>query len=134
MSESFRENKKSKSNRLKVGQKVRAKNSLVNWHATNLTWSYGIPANDPGYDKDDNEIGPEDLPQVYAWAGALISGKMPKGTVTHYGAKDWDNKLLCHVDRKCVWVEFKFKTELGTITNGVYVSEEDLEPIKKKKK
>ena len=48
---------KGKLNKLKVGQRVRAKPSLVDWFSNHLSWSYGrcLPG-DESYSKGEKEI------------------------------------------------------------------------------
>ena len=122
---------KGKYNRLKIGQKVRAKKELIDWHASHLCWSYSRLMNGTdGYMDGDREIEVADLPKVYVWSFAKLSKKIPTGVVKHYGAGDNDDG----VDRKNVWVEFTFKTELGAIPYGTYVSEKDVTLNKKRKK
>lgn len=118
---------KGKKNKLKVGQKVKAKPSLIHWHATHLCWSLSTPApNNSGYDKNDREIEEDNLKDVYVWSRAKLSGEMPFGIVSHYGSED-------EFGKKPVWVEFTFKTELGNIPLGTYVEEKYLVLTSKKK-
>lgn len=123
--------KKGKKNKLKVGQKVRARSSLVDWYSSHLVWSYSrAPKNSDGYTDGEKEIDVSDLPKIYAWARARLMNKMPVGVVTHYGAHDNDDKI----DRKNVGVVFTFKTEMGNITYNTYVQEKDLETVVKRGK
>jgi hypothetical protein len=121
--------KKGKKNKLKVGQKVVAKQRLVDWTASHLCWCVGkLVKDDSAYDKGQTEIPLESLDYVYMWSGAKLSGKMPTGVVTHYGMADNDDRI----DRKNVYIEFTFKTGLGNLKYGCYVHEKDLELIKAK--
>jgi hypothetical protein len=126
--------KPGKKNKLKVGQKVRALPQLVDWFASHLTWSYGKKASGKdGYGEGEREIRVEDLPQVYVWIHSKLSKKMPIGIVSHFGNSDYSQKSGKPLaGRKCVWIDFKFKTELGEATYGTYVSERDLVLVKKK--
>ena len=128
---------KGRLNKIKIGQKVKARQRLVDWYSSHLVWGFGHPVNDdPSYVSGEKEIRNESLARVYSWTLAKLSGKMPTGIVTHYGADgDWDDKKKENIrGRKCVWVEFTFKTELGDLNYGSYVSEKDLEAIKNKKR
>lgn len=120
---------KGKRNKLKLGDRVKAKQSLVDWCSSHLSWSYGRKTNDPAYSKDEKEISVEDLSSVYLWSLAKLGNKMPRGAVDHYGASDNDEG----VDRNNVYINFTFKTELGNMEYGAYVHEKDLELVKRKK-
>ncbi len=121
---------KGKLNRIKVGQKVRAKPSLVDWFASHLSWSYGRkPIDASAYGIAQNEIGVQDLGKVYAWSGAKLGKEMPVGVVEYYGQRDNDQGI----DRNNVFVTFTFKTQLGSIIDKIYVNEKDLVVIRKKK-
>lgn len=124
---------KGRLNKLKVGQRVRAKPSLVDWFSSHLCFSYSrcLPS-DEGYNKGEREIAVEDLDMIYVWSRAKLSGKMPTGVVSHYGGEDLNEDGKEYANRKCVWVDFTFRTELGYIKDGTYVSERDLELVKKK--
>lgn len=126
----FTDIKKSKHNRFKVGQKVKAKPALVNWYSTHLCWTFGstAPKGDRAYSENEKEIQLKDLRDVYAWIDARLSARMPMGTVSHYGSKEDDSNRLN------VYVSFKFKTRLGIITYGTYVQEKDLWLVKTKSK
>jgi hypothetical protein len=59
---------------------------------------------------------------------------MPIGIVSHYGEADSSPKTGSFLKKKVVYVRFSFKTKFGNVTDGMYVSERDLEVIKKIKK
>ena len=124
---------KGKKNRLKVGQKVVARPKLVDWNASHLSWCAGKPVRgDSSYNDGQLEIGPEELSFVYIWTNAKLSGKMPVGVVTHYGADDdtKNSKGEKIVGRKNVFVEFKVRTSFGNLKYGCYVPETDLVLLK----
>ena len=121
---------KGKKNKLKIGQKVKAKQNLVDWFSSHFSWSYGKKIqNDDSYGEGEKEIGTEDLPKLYIWSWAKLSRKSPVGVVMHYGAEDNDEGI----DRKNVCVEFTLRTGFGNIVDGVYVYEKDLVAVKKTK-
>jgi hypothetical protein len=127
--------KKGKRNRLRVGQKVEAKQQMVDWHASHLSWCAGKPVHgDSAYDIGQKEVRIEDLSFVYIWTFAKLSGKMPTGTVVRYGALDdtydEDGKIL---DRKNVFVEFKVRTAFGVLKYSCYSYESELKKIVNKK-
>jgi len=118
-------------NKYRIGQKVKAKLSLVDWLSSHFCWSYGkLMDNDLSYSKGEKEIGQEDLYTLYVWSRAKLGNKMPTGVVRTYGADEYKNGLKSKAKRKFVWVDFKFNTELGQIVSGHYVSEKDLETVK----
>lgn len=122
-------------NKLKIGQKVRATPRLVDWFSSHFSWAYGsTPPENTGYCEGEKEIRVENMNSLFIWSWAKLSGKMPTGVVTHYGAEDWDEKSKKHVNRKCVWVVFTLRTGFGNVTNGTYVSELDLVALPKKSK
>lgn len=130
-------NKKSRFNKIKVGRTVQAKPRLVEWYVTHLCWSYGMQVDSPksnGYDEKEKELPLDSLRDVYIWVSAKLTGKMPIGLVSHYGANDFSSKLKRGISAKCVWVDFTFKTEFGDHVLGLYVSEKDLVLVKEKKK
>lgn len=118
---------KGKKNRLKVGQKVKAKLSLAKYYVQHVVESYGVHME--GH--SGKEIREQDLPEIYAWIGAHISKTVPVGVVKHYGCEETgaDNK---QTGRKFVAVEFIFNTGLGPFEYGTYVSEKDLAAVKTK--
>jgi hypothetical protein len=103
---------KLKKNRLKVGQKVKAKLGLAEDNVKNLVLYYGVGG----------KILERHLPEIYAWIGAHLSKTGPMGIIKHYGTED------------NVFVEFVFDTELGPFEYGTYVSEKDLTVVKTKRK
>jgi hypothetical protein len=116
-----------KLNRLTIGREVQATVGLVDWYSKHLVWFYGAPVgNDPAYPEDGREIAISDLTKVYVWARAKLSGELPKGIVSHYGSVEGIP------NKKCVWVRFLFKTELGPIEYGTYVGENRVKLLKKK--
>lgn len=130
----FNRNPKGKLNKLKVGQKVQAKPSLVDWYANHLTFCYGKRVSPDDSGSDEKEIPSESLEKVFIWSRAKLGNLMPKGAVSHFGSEDWSDKLQRHINRKCVWVDFTFFTELGIIKEGIYVSEKNVVALPKKKK
>ena len=116
--------KKGKKNKLKVGDKVRAKKTWVDWHSSNIAWLFAALRED-----GEREIREQDLSQVYFLCSAKLSGKMPTGVISRYGADDNDD----NISRKNVYVTFTLNTELGDIQYSCYVAEKDLELIKKAK-
>lgn len=122
---------KGKKNRISVDNKVLAKQSLVDWHASHLSWSYGrLVENDNAYGKEEKEISLQDLPSVYFWVYAKVNNKIPVGRVLGFG--DIDNNK--GIDRNCVYVEFELKTEFGNIVETIYVDEDNISKKKKNKK
>jgi hypothetical protein len=120
---------KGKKNRLLLGEKVQATPEMVDWYARHFVWSYGAPAPEgQGYSKGEKEIRFQDLASVYVWSLARISGKCPRGITKHYGAE------ADEPGKKCIWVEFTFKTELGDIAYRTYVDEKNLKSLKRKRK
>ena len=118
-----------KKNRVKIGQLVTAKKSIVDWYTDHLSWSYGRPPLDPsGYSPDQREIHAQDLPSVYFWVLVRLSGKMPTGVVTGYGARDNGDG----VDRNNLWVDFVFETELGKFVEPTCVEEKSVVLVKSK--
>ena len=127
----FQDKDRGKKNKLNIGDKVRAKPQWAEWHCKYLSWSFGKRVSgDLSYCEGEKEIPLEDMDKVYAFTNAYLGGKMPLGIVSHYGARDNDNK----VDRKNVYVNFTFDTELGKIEYGCYVNEKDLDFLKIKSK
>lgn len=121
---------KGKKNKLKIGQKVRAKKDLVDWYSSHFCWSYDKKIlNDRSYCEGEKEICLENLPALYIWSWAKLSGQMPEGVITHYGADDNNEGI----NRKNVWIVFTLKSGFGYVTDGCYVSEKSLVSIKKPK-
>jgi hypothetical protein len=120
---------KGKKNRLELNQKVRAKQSLVDWISEHLSWSYGRHVQESAYSPGEKEIPLESLRDVYLWALAKLSGNNPVGSIEGYGSRDNDEG----VDRNNVFVNFTFNTELGKIQYMTFVREKDLIKIVKKK-
>ena len=116
-------------NKLKVGQKVKATKHLVNWTTSHISWLHGVSVSkDSTYREGEKEIQEKSLPEIYAWIDAKLTGDMPRGVVKHYGGTDEGTK-------KCLYVEFKFKTAIGVVTISEYASEGlDVVAIKFKKK
>lgn len=120
---------KGKKNRLKVAQRVRAKQKVVDWHSSHLTWCYGRVPLIPGeYSPGEKELHVEDLDEVLFWATVKLSEKMPEGLVSHYGSHEDGER-----ERKYVFVNFIIKTTIGILTVGTYVEEKDLTLVRKKK-
>jgi hypothetical protein len=118
-----------KENKLKVGQKVRAKKSLIDWYAERLCWLYSRSVINPPYGKGEMEFDKEDLGQIYILLHSHLSGKMPYGVVKHYGSTD-----SIKVGRLNVFITFTVKTEIGTFSFSSYCSEDKLVRIVKKVK
>ena len=125
---------KSKTNKLKIGQRVRALEPLVDWQSRHLVWCYARPADGlDGYSKGDKEIGISDLAKVYMWVEAKLSGKLPNGIVKSYGSEETYEEKGKSVRRKCVWVVFTFETGLGPLQYGLYVNEKNIKSIDRRK-
>lgn len=119
----FGNKEKGKLNRLKVGQKVRVKQRLVDWEVKHSPDMCAIgPGTPNAWFKEDS------VPKVYSWMHAQLTGKLPEGVITHYGARDNDRGI----ERKCVYVSLTFKTGAGKIVFGTYVNEKDLTILRKK--
>lgn len=116
-------------NRLSIGDRVIAKSSLVDWYSSHLCCCYGrVAPKDEGYRENEKEIDIVDLESVYVWSLYRLVGDRPKGYVTRFGSKEDDS------NRRSVYVQFVFQTELGDIKHGTYVAEKDLVKLVKKKK
>lgn len=118
--------KKGKKNKLKIGDKVKAKQSLVDYQTSHICTSYSVP----GENSYDRIIHKDHFQAIYLWLRAKLTGEMPVGTVEHYGM-DGDGKER---GLKCVYIRFKVKTDIGTLVDDMYFGENDLEKIKTKKK
>jgi len=124
------DHKKGKRNKLRVGDKVRAKQTWVDWHSSRISWLFGKRVeNDGSYLKNEKEIPLESLSEAHFLTYSKLSGKMPTGVISRYGADDNDD----NISRKNVYVTFTLDTELGDIQYSCYVAEKDLELIKKAK-
>ncbi len=121
-----------KKNKLRVGNKVKAKPELIDWHVKHLSWCFGSTHElDNAYSKGEKEIKEENFGQVYLILKAKLSGEMPFGTVTHFGSMDTcDDTGKLIEGRKCVWVKFKTKTKFGTFNYQAYFSESQLVKVK----
>jgi hypothetical protein len=117
--------KRGKRNKFKITDKVRAKQTWVDWHSSHIAWLFAAKVED----SDEREIREQDLPSVYFLCNAKLGRKMPTGVVSRYGADDNDD----NISRKNVYVTFTLDTELGDIQYSTYVAEKDLELIKKAK-
>ena len=126
----FCEKTKGKRNKIRIGQKVRAKKSLIDWYAHRLYWLFGRVTDNEAYTKGEMEVSQQDLDKIYALTWAKLGNKTPSGVVAHYGCPDNDDG----VDRKNLWVNFIFKTELGDIEYGTYIHEENVVALSKRKK
>jgi hypothetical protein len=121
---------KGKKNKLKIGDTVRAKPSWVDWHSSRISWLFGKRVeNDGSYLENEKEIPLESLSEAHFLTYSKLSGKMPTGIISRYGADDNDD----NISRKNVYVTFTLNTELGDIQYSCYVAEKDLELIKKAK-
>ncbi len=115
---------KGKKNQMKIGDKVRAKSTWVDWHASNIAWLFCAPN-----DKGEKEIRNENLSEVYFLLNAKLGNKRPTGVISRYGCFDNDDDI----DRKNVFVTFTLDTEFGDVQYSCYVHEKDVEVIKKAK-
>lgn len=112
-----------KKNKLKLGQKVKARQSLVDWNVNHLCWSYGkLVENEDGREKGERDIREQDLSHVYFWTWCKLSKKLPTGTVQCIGSKI--------DDLYCWYVEFTINTDLGKISRSACVEEKDLVAVK----
>lgn len=120
-----------KSNRLGIGQKVKAKSSLVDWYCRHLSWCYSIKApENAGYQLGEKEIPLNSVKLIYAWTHAHLSNKPITGKVRGYGAFDVSEKTNKVTKRKCVLVDFRIKTEIGVAKFSIFAHEKDLLAIK----
>lgn len=121
---------KGKTNKLLLNEKVQATPEMVDWYSRHISWCFGTPVKgDSAYNKGEKEIAISDFAKVYVWLLAKLSGKLPKGVVSHYGSEEDDVRT-----RKNVYVKFTFETELGPIRYDCYVTEKELKSLKRKRK
>jgi len=119
-----------KKNKFKMGDRVKALPSLVDWHSSHLVWSYARVVEGEHREKDERDITEESLPILYFWIWCKLFNRMPRGVVTGFGEEDDKDGEKSGI--RCVWVEFHIFTEFGKVEYSTYVEEKDLVAVKKK--
>lgn len=118
------------SNKLKLGNTVKAKGNWVKWMSSHLYWYYGRRVGgDKSYGEGEKEIYPEDFDEIYAFLHYRLFNVAPKGKVIGYGSNDQDERGN-RLKKKFVLVEFTLRTKKKLIKHSHYCSERDLVKIK----
>lgn len=109
---------------MKIGDIVKAKPKWVDWHSKNIVFCFSV-ANGTV----ERKIEKRYFSQIYFILNAKLGNKRPTGIIGHYGTSDNDR----HIDRNNVYVTFTLKTEVGEVKYSCYVSEKDLNFVRKSK-